>query len=75
MPLERTVVISIDSLMEIFKAYVGPEDLPVDAKPLKLQFKPGEGNRLAILAESEEWTGREAPLVVAFDLKRVYGIS
>jgi hypothetical protein len=71
---ERYVVLTIDTIGELFKDYVGPEELPWDAKPLKLIFKPTEMGRLALIMDSAYWTEGMPDININFDIKRVYGV-
>jgi len=72
--IERDIVVTIDTLMDLFRDYIGDNEIPMDARPIKLMFNPGERRKLAIMAESDEWREGMGPLVVAFDIKRIYGV-
>ena len=74
MTAERDVVISIESIMEILKDYLGEEDMPRDAVARSLMVNPKLENRVAILVESAEWGEELAPIEVRFVNKRVYGL-
>jgi len=69
----RMIITSIDSIMAIMRDACKGE-LPQDAIPLKLMYNAAEKGKLAILAESSEWTGTEGALEVRFDLRRVYSV-
>lgn len=67
----RTVVTTIDTVLEIFKDYLGPENVPQDAKATRILWNP-QTRRVRIVAESAEWKAGLAPLQVRFDVKRVF---
>lgn len=69
----RTVVVTIESLLEIVKDYVR-DQVPADAKAVKLMFNPQE-RKIAIVTESSEWKeGECSPVMVKFELRRVYSV-
>lgn len=70
----RDVVVSIDDLLAMLKDYVGGEDVPADAQPVRLMLNPQE-RKLAIVAESAAWGPGMAPLQVRFDLRRVHAVG
>lgn len=71
---EKYVVTTIDTLAELFKDYMDPEDLPRTAQPMKLMIKPGEGNKAAIEFFDLSWPEGLPPLQLHFDIRRNYGI-
>lgn len=71
---ERFVVLTIDTIGELFKDYVGPEELPWDARPVKLMFKPTEQGKMALVMESSYWTEGMPDININFDIKRIYGV-
>lgn len=71
---ERYLVVTIDTITELFKDYCG-EDIPADAKPIKLLLKPTDRGRLAILLDSDTWVGSPEPLSVSFKIKRVHTVA
>lgn len=71
---ERHVVVTIDTIAELFKDYLSEADLPTNAVPMKLLFKPGEKGKLALEMFSLDWQDGLPPLAVNFDIKRVYGV-
>lgn len=71
---ERYLVLTIDTISELFKDYLTEEDLPSDAQPLKLVLNPAN-KLLGLEMEAPSWAEGLAPLRVAFDIKRVYGTS
>lgn len=72
---KRMVILPIDTICNLFKDYCGELGFPKDAKPVKFLFKPTEMGKLAIVVESEEFTGPQNPEVVKFDIRRYYGVS
>jgi hypothetical protein len=70
---ERLVITTIDSLVEIFRAYFPEGDIPADARAVSLQFHP-QSRKFRVVMESDAWSGMEPPLRANFVLKRVYGV-
>lgn len=73
---QRTVIVTIDTIMELFKDYCGG-DIPRDCKPIKLLIHP-TSRKLAIEVESNEWPSnlKNSPEVgVKFVLKRFFGVG
>ena len=71
----RMVITSIDSVLEMFKDYLGEDNLPKDAKVGLFRYKPNEQGRFMIVAGSDSIKQGAAPLNVHFDVKRIYGVS
>lgn len=71
---ERYIIVRIDDIAEILKDYAGPEDLPANAKPVKLMLKPTERGKLALLMDSDDWQGDLPPLAISFKIKRVFSV-
>jgi hypothetical protein len=69
---ERYIVLTIDTIAELFKDYCDPKDLPDTAIPLKLLYN---GTDLALEMFSEDWPEGLGPLKAHFDIKRIYGVS
>lgn len=72
---ERFVILTIDTIAELFKDYCGPEDIPADAMPTKLLLRPTEKGRLAIEFVSDSWAEGLPPLAVTFKIKRMFAIN
>lgn len=72
---ERYIVLTIDTICELFKDYLSPEDLPNNAQAMKLLFKPTEQGRMALEMFSLDWKEGLGPLVVNFDIKRTYAVG
>lgn len=70
----RRIIVDIDAVLNLFKDYCSPEDIPADAMPVKLLLKPAEMGKLAILAESNDWPANLPPLEVRFQLKRFHAV-
>lgn len=58
--------------MDLFKDYVTAEDIPTNAMPLKLMFKPTEMGKLAIIVDSPDWKQGDPPIQINFDIRRLY---
>lgn len=69
----RRILLTIDSVVEMLKDYCGQEDIPPDALPLKLMLNPKERKKLGVLVSSDTWDGELAPLLINFNIKRIYG--
>lgn len=69
----RLVIITVNTLLELFKSYIGTEDLPADARAVGLMLDPST-KRACLVAESAEWKHGEDPIEVKFDLRRVFGV-
>lgn len=72
---DRRILITIDTISELFKDYLNPEDLPADAMPIKLQLNKNEAGKLAILMTSDEFPENAQPYHVRFDIKKVYSVG
>lgn len=70
----RRILLTIDSIVALFKDYLPAEDMPETVVPLKLMINPQEKRKLAILCESLDWKEGLAPLQVKFAIKRFYGV-
>jgi len=71
----RPIITTIDSILGLMKDYTQADDIPRDAKPVKLMLNPREKNRIAILVESDEWVGPQKPIMIKFDIRRMYGVG
>jgi hypothetical protein len=65
----RAVLVTIDSLLEIMRGYLGEDQLPADAKAVRLRLNPQHANKLALEVESPEIRG-DPVIEVKFDLRR-----
>ena len=71
----KPIVLTIDSILAILKDYMKPEDLPEDAVAQSLMINPSEKNKIAIVADSPSWPIGAEPLLVNFDIRRIFGAS
>ncbi len=71
----RQVLVTANTLLEIFKNYCGPVDVPGDAKLVQMLIKPTERGRFKFVVESPEIREGQPPLEIRFMLKRVYGLG
>jgi hypothetical protein len=71
----RTISITIDSLVSLFRDYLPEGDIPTDAQAVQLRLKPTERGRLAIICESDEWQRGLAPLQIKFDVRRMFSVG
>lgn len=65
----RAVLVSIDSLMEIAKGYLGEDQLPANAKAVRMRLNPQYKNKLALEVESPE-IREDSAIEIRFDLRR-----
>lgn len=71
----RMLIITVDTLLEIIKDYLGEDNVPRDAMVSKLLVKPSEQGRFAIEVVSESMKEGLAPLNVHFDMRRIYSVG
>jgi hypothetical protein len=69
------VILPIDTINSLFKDYCGQIGYPKDALPVKLMYKPTELGKLAIVVESDEFTGPQGSEQIKFDIRRYYGVG
>lgn len=70
---KRKIIIPIDSILDLFKSYTAENhEIPTGTLPVTLMIKPQETGKFAIIADSPEWGRDLPPLVVNFDIKRVF---
>lgn len=68
----RYVIVTASSLLEIFKDYMGEEELPVDAKLERFMMKPSEKGAFAFVVESPSIPVGAPPVRVKYDIRRIY---
>ena len=68
----RYVILTIDTISDIFKDYLSEEDLPTNAQPVKMYVNPSSPGRFAIEFECLDWASGLPPLNVNFHIKRVF---
>ncbi len=71
----RMVILPIDTINALFKDYCGQLGYPKDALAVRLQYKPTEMGKLALVIESDEFTGPQTPEQIKFDIRRFYGVG
>ena len=70
----RYIVITIESLGNLLKDYMGSGEISPAAAPLRMMRKPSEANKLAIEFDDPQAPAGAPPLLVHFHLKRVHAI-
>ena len=70
----RYCVLTIDTLAALLRDYVGGEDIPADAMPIKMMLNPAERNKIAIVMTSNSWKEGMPALDVKFKIKRVFAV-
>ncbi len=72
--MTRSVVITANTILELFKDYLGPENIPAGAKVTGLLYNRAERGRLALKVAAEDWpkTASGDGLSVKFDLRRTW---
>lgn len=68
----RVVIVTIDTLVEILRDYLGTDEVPTDAKPITLRVNPAEKGKFAIVLEGPSIKA-DTMSNVHFDLRRVSG--
>ena len=71
----RMVVVTIDTLVEIMKDYLGPEILPTSARPVTLRVNPAEQGKFAVVVESPDLPYSDTAMHVNYRNKRVFGVG
>lgn len=67
----RYIMLTIDTIAELIKDYVGADEIPDDAMPTMLMVKPTENGKLALELVSDHWDPAKLdPLSVNFRIKR-----
>lgn len=74
-PTKRMVIITIDTLVELFKDYLGPEQLPTNAQPVAMLINPKEKGKIMIIVDSDDILQDVGPLRIDFHLKRFFGVT
>lgn len=70
----RLVIITAQTVMELFRDYLGPNNVPSSAQLVHLLYSKKEKGKLALVIESEDIPQGARPLQVRFDLRRVYTV-
>lgn len=71
----RMVIITVESLVEIMKDYLGPDNLPEDAKVVSLKVNLNEKGRFAIEVTSPNIKYTDVAMDVNYRLRRVFGVG
>lgn len=69
---QRMIVVTLDTLAELLKDYLGPDYLPADARATRLLVNPQENGKLALEVMSPGIKPDAKPLFAHFDIKRNY---
>lgn len=70
---QRFLLLTIDTISELLKDYVdNEEDIPSDAMPIKMMFKPTEQGKIGLVMVSDHFKDGAPPILVRFDIKRVF---
>lgn len=73
--MKRKIIVTIDSLVELFADYCSATgDIPSDTRAVSLQVNPAERGKFRIIADSPQWKDNEPPVVVNFEIKRIYSV-
>jgi|WetSurMetagenome_2_1015567.scaffolds.fasta_scaffold372312_1 hypothetical protein len=72
--MQRLVVITVDTLLEVLKDYCGAEGIPDDAQVETLLVNPAEKGKFALNVSSPQFREDMPALNVEFMLKRVYTV-
>lgn len=71
---KRMVILTIDTMAELLKDYLGEGVVPRDAKALTLQINPQENGKLALVLDSPSIKPNAPDIFVHFDLKRIFAV-
>lgn len=72
---DRMVILTIDTIGELLKDYVGAHNVPIDAVAQRLLINPQDNGKLALELASPSIKADAKPIYVNFDIKRVYNVS
>jgi len=72
---KRMVILTIDTLGELLKDYIGASNVPTDAVAQRLMINPQENGRLALEIASPNIKRDAKPIYVNFQIKRTYSVS
>lgn len=71
----RMVILTIETITELIKDYLGSGTVPVDAVGQRLLINPRENGKLALEVASPNIKADAKPIYVNFDIKRIYNVS
>jgi hypothetical protein len=69
------IIVTLDTICELLKDYLGPEYVPSDARATRLLINPQEEGRLALEIMSPDIKPNDKPLFAHFDIKRNYTVG
>jgi hypothetical protein len=72
---KRMVILTIDTMGELLKDYLGGDNVPTDAVAQRLLINPQENGKLALELASPNIKRDAKPIYVNFDIKRIYNVS
>lgn len=70
---ERIVILTAQTIVELFRDYLGPDYIPDDSVLHSIQYKATEKGKIALVIESKEWKNSD-PLYVNFDLSTNFSL-
>jgi hypothetical protein len=71
----RLITLRVDDILNIFKDYCSPDDIPPNSTPVTLQIHPTT-KKIALLIDSPDIPqGGGGEIEVRFDLKRSYSLN
>lgn len=70
--MQRMVIVTVDTLAEVLKDYLGEENVPTDATVVTLLVNKSEQGKFALTLESDDWNKDLSALVVDFQVKRYF---
>ena len=71
----RMIVVTVETLLEIIRDYLGEDNIPEDATVSKLMVNQSEKGRFAVEFESPTMREGLAPLNVHFDIRRFHALG
>lgn len=71
---KRMVIVTLDTIAELIKDYVGESNIPADARAYRLLTNPQERGKLAIDLTSLSIPRDAKDMFVNFDIKRVFSV-
>ncbi len=71
----RSVVVTVDTLVEVLKDYLGEENLPADAQAVRLLVNRKEQGKVGLVVASEQLATGLPALQAHFDIRRVYSVG
>lgn len=72
---KRMVILTMDTIAELIKDYLGASNVPTDAVAQRLLINPQENGKLALEIASPNIKADAKPIYVNFNIKRIYNVS